>query len=200
MFLQRKQHGSLSIGLLLAVLLCASCDQLAGLLGDADGGQPVPSELFPLHKALEDGGGKGHAASVAVLAVVNDSRIAAAGTDPAAGPEQAPDGEALRLERLLRQELNNGFVRNRKLEVLQPGADIIAQAQAEVQRVNSAALSSEQARQLGERLHVDFIVCAVIEEGGRLVNVASQRSSDGKLVFQDSVRNWSIFAEPDAAQ
>jgi hypothetical protein len=173
------------------MVLLASCDQLSGLFAENSATPPVPSALFPLHSALEEGHSKSDLSVVAVLAVVSQTRIGAAGAEA-----KNADPEALRLERLVRQELNNGFIRNHKLEVVQPDSDAISQAQAEVLSVNNAALSSELAQSLGQKLKVDYVVCAVIEADGRIVNVASQRTSDGKLVFQDSVRDWSIFEQP----
>jgi hypothetical protein len=69
-------------------------------------------------------------------------------------------------------------------------------ARDEVIKNNSAALSAETVKKLGAQLKVMFIVNAVIESDGQSVNVTGQRVEDGSTVFQDSVKNWSIFAAP----
>jgi hypothetical protein len=194
-----------------ACLLASGCDQLKKLIGgNAPADDPVPEALYPLHTALEAGAKDDQKSTVAVLAVVDQSRFTpapAAGGDQAAGgaaagasgsPAAAPadDTDALRLERLARQALNNGFIHNKLLDVVQPDDALMQQARDEVVKNNSAALSTQTVKDLGAKLKVMFIVNAVIENGGAEVNVAGQRVDDGSLIFQDSVKNWSIFAAP----
>jgi hypothetical protein len=203
MLLRRYSRGGLApvLALCACLLLVGGCDLIHKLTGGGEAvPSPVPEALFPLHTALEAGAKDSAKSTVAVVAVVDHSRFVPA-APPADGsaPPASDDTEALRLERLTRQELNNGLIHNKLLDVVQPDETLMQQARNEVIKNNSAALSVETVKALGGKLKVMFIVNAVIEEGGASVSVAGQRVEDGSLVFQDSVRNWSIFATPETA-
>jgi len=208
MLLRRQHSRRILTALLLLCFACcelSGCDQLKKLLGGDKGGaaNPVPEALFPLHTALEAGAKDGAKSTVAVLAVVDQSRFVKATTTPpadgSAPPPPADDTEALKLERLTRQELNNGFIHNKLLDVVQPDEALMQTARDEVIKNNSAALSVDTVKKLGEQLKVHYIVSAVIEDSGTSVSVAGQRVEDGALIFQDSVKNWAIFAAPPPA-
>ena len=196
------------VALVCSCLLSGGCDQLKKLIGnDTPAVNPVPEALFPLHTALEAGAKDGAKSTVAVLAVVDQSRFKPA-TPPApppadgsAPPPATPsdDSDALRLERIARQELNNGFIHNKLLDVVPPDDALMQKARDEVIKNNSATLSVASVKELGAQLKVQFIVNAVIENGGAAVSVAGQRVDDGSIVFQDSVKNWPIFATPDTS-
>lgn len=131
--------------------------------------------------------------SVAVLSVVDSSALASA---ESAGSDQPLDSDALRRERLVQQALSGALVTNSLIEVVQPDQASIDLARAEIIAINSAALSPPTAGQIGEQLGADVLVCALIDRQGAEVNIIAQRASDGKLLYQDTIKDWDVLAAP----
>ncbi|MEZ5338924.1 MAG: hypothetical protein R3F46_11755 [bacterium] len=146
----------------------------------------------------------GQALRIAVVSVVDQSLFAAAsaeeGADPAEGAAAAAEA-ALRRERQVRQAINARLVGNSLISVVQPAAEQLELARAEVIGIDSAALSQATVMALGEAMHVDYVVSVLIDREGQDVDIVAQHTADGAIVFQET-RDWSTrlrVAEAPAA-
>lgn len=133
-------------------------------------------------------------ARLAVLTVVDQSLF---GADKATGDveedpakQQAAREAALRRERQVRQAINARLVRNSLISVIQPSAEDLATARAELIGNDSAPLSQQSVMTLGELLQVDYFINVLIDREGQDVDIVAQNTADGAIVFQET-RNWT---------
>jgi len=174
---------------LVLLIAVASCNMAKG--GKADPDKVVARQLNMLQIAIENDmrvQGKVH---VAVLGVVD-------AVDMTAGEgAEAPDPEALsaarRRERSVRQAIGEVLVQNRLMAAVQPSADQAEQARKAISAANSPALDAAEATAVGKALGADYLVCALIDDEGKSINVVAQRTTDGVVVFQDVLKDWSAI-------
>jgi len=202
--------------------ICLLLPLLAGCQLLADQQTPPDTTLWPLQVAIEgllatEQSAAGHpgarpagqvsdgnynastaAIPVAIMAVVDSNALTQAAEQ--GGSEQPLDSEALRRERLVQQAISGALVTNSLMEVIQPDQASIDRAREEIVAVNSAALSAPTAAELGEQLGAEVLVNALIDRQGAEVNIVAQRSADGKLVYQDTIKDWEILAAPTEAE
>ena len=186
--------GWLALGAMLA-----SCNLLKPKPADPDVG--VHKKLNLLQIALEQNVPNGGTTVVSVVAVVDTAAMVPAAKDAKPSADAATKEEAaLRRERDVRQELNNVLVANTLMDVVQPDQSQIDKARQEIIATNSVPLSAALAAEIGTALKAQYLVCAMIDDDGKQVNVEAQQAVDGKVVFQDTLLNWSICNPPAAAQ
>lgn len=199
--------------LLVPMLIICGCDLLSG-----EAAEPIDCSLFPLQIAIESysppAGGShvadipdtaGHdtdtahhadtttpihteLASVAVLSVVDSTAL----ETEAEEPEEGAEAEALRRERVVRQAINSALVANTLIDVVQPDQASSDKAREEIIAKNSAALSTPLANEMRQLTGADIIVCAMIDRLGADVNIVAQSTHDGKLVYQDTIKDWEV--------
>ncbi|MBN2083005.1 hypothetical protein JW859_12470 [bacterium] len=132
--------------------------------------------------------------SVAVVSVVDTTSIPTG--------EEEPDPEllatALRRERVVRQAINNALVENKLINVVQPDEANTELARAEIIAKNSAALSTPLAAEIGQGIGAAVIVCALIDKQGAEVNIVAQLTVNGKLIYQDTIKDWEIVTAEEA--
>jgi hypothetical protein len=180
----------------MAWVLCCVCAALTGCnllgFGKAPPDTAVQRKLNALQIAIEKQIPAKGKAKVAVVAVVDTVAL----KQPAAGEEadQAVLDAAAKRERDVRQGLNESLVRNTLLDVLQPSQQEQDKARAAVAAANTCALDAKLAAELGQAIGAEYLVGAMIDDEGRQVGVAVQRVSDGVVVFQDTLQEWSIVA------
>ena len=133
-------------------------------------------------------------ARIAVLTVVDQSLFpkeeSEEESEEDAALQQTARQSAQRRERQIRQAINARLVRNSMICVVQPSAENLASARAELIANDSAPLSQLGAATLGELLGVDYIVNVLIDREGQDVDVVAQHTADGAIVFQET-RNWT---------
>ena len=206
------------ICLILPLLAICGCELLSG-----EAAETVDSSLFPLQIAIEGysppvgsghttaiGDDEGHEpddsqqpdfaagahikpAAVAVLSVV-DSTALETGDEEA---EEGAEAEALRRERVVRQAINSALVANSLIDVVQPDQQSSDTARAEIIAKNSAALSTQLADEMGQMTGADILVCAMIDRLGADVNIVAQSTHDGKLVYQDTIKDWEVVVDSE---
>jgi hypothetical protein len=186
----------------LVVLACCvglvSCDLLKPKPPDPD--VEVHKKLNLLQIALEQNVPDGSTTVVSVVAVLDSAAMVPASKDTKPSADAAAKEEAaLRRERDVRQELNNVLVANKLMNVIQPDQVQIDKARQEIIATNSAPLSAALAAEIGTALKAQYLVCALIDDDGKQVSVEAQQAADGKVVFQDTLLNWSI-CNPLAAE
>jgi len=132
--------------------------------------------------------------AVAVVSVVDTTSIATT--------EEEPDPEllaaALRRERVVRQAVNNALVENKLINVVQPDETNTTKARDEIIAKNSAALSAPLTAEIGEEIGAAVIVCALIDNQGAEVNIVAQLATNGKLIYQDTIKDWEIVTAEEA--
>jgi len=180
----------------LAMLACCagllSCDLLKTKPPDPDA--EVHKKLNQLQIALEQNVPDGSTTVVAVVAVVDTAAMVPVAKDAKPSEEAAAKEQAaLGRERDVRQELNNVLVANKLMDVVQPDQAQIDKGRQEIIATNSTPLSAALASELGTALKAQYLVCAMIDEDGKQVDVEAQQTADGKVVFQDTLLNWSIL-------
>ena len=184
-----------------ALALLGSCDLISGKK-EVDPASEAAKKLKLLQIAVESAvpeGSKG-TTTASVLAVVDSSIMGQAAPDAKDEEAKAKYDEAQRRERVVRQELNNVLVNNTLIDVVQPGQAEIDKARAEIAANNSSALSIALALELGTALKADYLICALIDEDGKMVNIDAQQTADGKLAFQDTIENWPALIAPAAEE
>jgi hypothetical protein len=131
---------------------------------------------------------------LAVLTVVDqslfDTDTPAGDTEDDPAKKQAVRDAALRRERQVRQAINARLVRNTLIRVVQPSAEDLATARAELIGNDSAPLSQQSVRSMGELLQVEYIINVLIDREGQDVDIVAQHTADGAIVFQET-RNWT---------
>lgn len=137
------------------------------------------------------------AVKVAILGLLDTASAPKASSAEDADPEAVTQGQ--RRERAMRHELGALLVRNRLLELVQPTPQQIEEARLAMEAANSAALDAALARSLGTALGVQYIICALSDNEGRLVSVVAQDVGDGVLLFQDTLVDWPALAPSAAA-
>ncbi len=188
-----------------ACLLLAACDLLKE--HKLTPGEECDIQLKKMQVAIEEGIGEGSKAKVAVLGIVDASAIAktvegdAPETKSKDKSKGAPEDPAAPLarERKVRDAINASLVQNRLMELLQPDEASIAVAREDMLAANSAALSLEKCKDLGEKLGAEYIAGAIVDEEGKSVSVSVQRVSDGVVVYQDVLREWPAVIGEEAA-
>ena len=189
----RTDVGARLIGTAALLLMLTSCDLLFGASATPE--EAVKMQLNQLQISIEKSMGRSDTTQAAVLAIVDTSTIPTAGATEAEA-EGASVAEALRRERIVRQELSNRLVSNRLIEVVQPTQTLIDQARAEITASNSAALSLETVKQSKDSLKTEYIVNALIDRDGAEVNVVAQRTTDGVVIFQETLLDWEVVTGP----
>jgi len=157
--------------------------------GKVDPDTLVARQLNMLQIAIENDTRAGGKAHVAVLGVVDVVGMAAGEGAEAADPEAL--SAARRRERGVRQAIGEVLVQNRLMAAVQPSAEQAEQARKAISAANSPALDAAEATAVGKALGADYLVCALIDDEGKSINVVAQRTTDGVVVFQDVLKNWS---------
>jgi hypothetical protein len=155
-------------------------------------GDVASSSADTTHAADAEHTSEPPASAVAVLAVVDSTALQAAAEEDEEQAVAAVD--ALRRERIVRQAINSALVANALIDVVQPDQESTETARAEIIAKNSAALSTALAAQIGEQLGAAILVCAMIDRLGAEVNIVAQNAHDGKLVYQDTIKDWNVTA------
>ncbi|MCC7478179.1 hypothetical protein IT575_06935 [bacterium] len=200
-----QRAAGLLLPLLLGLgLLCGGCELFKE--HELTPAEQCEIQLKTLQVAIEEGIHEGSKAKVAVLGIVDASVIArtAEGDAPAEKKKDKSDSDgpaaALARERKVRDALLASLVQNRLMEMLQPDEATIALAREDMLAANSAALSIEKSRELGEKLGAGYLAGAIVDAEGKSVSVAVQRVEDGVVVFQDVLLDWpAVFGEAEAA-
>lgn len=126
---------------------------------------------------------------VVVVAVVDSHYLLQASEeDEEAAATQINDAQ--RRERVVRGEIHNALVLNTLIMALPRDAENEALARQFIIDNNSEALSKELCMTVGESLGAEIIICVLIDEEGREVNVAAQVSATGEMIYQDVLKDW----------
>lgn len=131
--------------------------------------------------------GESEAAPVAVVAVVDGYFLLEPGEDE---ENTTALENARRRERVTRQEIQDSLVKNKLIDALPRDAATEKQARDEIIAHNSAELSTELAAGIGTALDAAIIICALIDRDGAEVNIVAQLTSDGKLIYQETIKDW----------
>lgn len=138
--------------------------------------------------------------SVAVVAIVDSFSL----STPSEEDEEADTAlraDAKRRERVARQEIQDSLIENTFINVLPRDNGNENKARAEIIANNSAELSTVLASEIGNALAARVIVCVLIDEAGREVNIVAQQTIDGMLIYQETIMDWKpvmeAIAEPE---
>ncbi len=185
----------LAIILLGLVVVLASCDKLG--LGKVSPDEEVKKQLNALQISIEKELAEGAKAKTTILAVVDTQRLA----KPAEGEEPDPAllQAAEKRERDVRQGMNAVLVENVLLEVVQPAEEQIGKARAAIAAANSPALDKAVCEELGKATAADYLICALIDDSGKKIDVTVQRSKDGVVVYQETLKEWSVAVPQEKA-
>jgi hypothetical protein len=178
-----------------ALALMAGCALLAK---PVDPAEKISRQLNQLQVDIEEGIHGNEPVHVAVLGILDTAALSAPNPDAgkAKPPEQASLEEAWRRERVIRQELSSILVKNRLLALVQPTQLQIDEARDAMIAGNSAALNEDLVKKLGSLLASEYLICAFSDDEGKAVSLVAQRSSDGVVIYQETLKDWPVLAAP----
>jgi hypothetical protein len=181
---------------LLALVAVTGCNLLKA--GEVPPDTAVKRKLNELQIAVEKFIPEKGKAKIAILGVVDTAAM----KKPVEGEEvdQAAQDAAAKRERDVRQGLNAALVENQLMEVVQPAQDQQDKVRLAIVAANSCTLDAKAALEVGQAVAAEYLVNVLIDDSGKQVNVAVQRASDGVVVFQDVLKDWSVATGPAASE